>query len=340
LAKAILSCIISSSIVARRASDMAVLSCPVGCLFGALLMSVVVSDATAGAVDGTLTMWTDGRRTIEGSSCRFADPRGGGLDGPGAHSPYISRESYCAVSADLYDGGHACGRCYRLIYGGDEGLHGTPAGKSGSLIIKVVDSGAGGTDHFDCHLTAYTSLTSTAPGMFPIRFEPATCMTAGRYPDVTVLQGGNPWSIIALFSDLASPVSSAYITVDGQRFKMRQGSSAGWAGDVFLQGGAKRDHTVVSFYVKLADGTSANLVNCFSHWPLTVGDSCDFDRLQLSSSPMDLSMAAEMDLSMAPEIDSANQTRPIDQMVPNANVSNSTVTPQALSRGFLAPTIP
>jgi len=311
---------------------MAVFSCPVGFSFVALHMAAVVSDATASAVDGTLTMWTDGKRTIEGSSCRYADPRGGGLDGPGAHSPYISRESYCAVSADLYHGGQTCGQCYRLIYGGDAGLHGTPAGQSGSLIVKVVDSGAGGTDHFDCHLTAYTSLTSTAPGIFPIRFEPATCITAGLHPDVTVLQGGNPWSIIVLFSDLASPVSSAEITVDGQVFKMREGFSAAWAGDIFLPGSATRDHTVVSFHIKLTDGTSENMVNCFSHWPLKAKDSCDSDLLEVSSSPMDLSMAAEMD--------SANQTTSTNQTVPNANASNSTVAPQAWPQAFLAPTIP
>merc|ERR1719296_423167 len=89
----------------------------------------------AAAKKGTLTMWTRGMHTIEGSSCRFADPRGGGLYI--THSPSIQKQLYCAVSEDLYEDGRTCGRCYRLLYDGEPGVHGTPAGVQGSVIVEA-----------------------------------------------------------------------------------------------------------------------------------------------------------------------------------------------------------
>jgi len=63
----------------------------------------------------------------------------------------VKPKMYCAVSEDLYQKGKGCRQCYRVSW---DGVGGTDPGTPGSTEIQVVDSGAGGVDHFDCYLDA------------------------------------------------------------------------------------------------------------------------------------------------------------------------------------------
>jgi len=298
--------------------------------FSCILLVVSVGMADA-ATKGTLTMWTSGERTIEGSSCRFSDPRGGGLSGI-PHGAYIENQDYCAVSADLYEGGKACGRCYKLTYAGQGGLHGTPAGEPDSVVVKVVDSGAGGTNHFDCHLTAYTRLTHTAPGIFPISFERTKCGATGP-AGATVLQGGNPWSVIVLFSSLRSPVAKAEIDVDGQRFQMRQGFSAAWQAGVFLDHGPRRAQTVVSFKLQLVDNSRITIDRCFAHWPVKAGEMCRHGQAQHL---VVASVLTAGELSPSAEYSLMNSLGFASQGAPAEETTNSTERSPSRSQEFLA----
>merc|ERR1711902_46707 len=66
-----------------------------------------------------MTMWSLHSDVIVGSniaheggpsSCKFADPKNGGLSSPAATSPYIRTRMYCAADINsLYDHGKACG---------------------------------------------------------------------------------------------------------------------------------------------------------------------------------------------------------------------------------------
>jgi len=155
-------------------------------------------------------------------------------------------------------------------------------------------------------------------------------VTGSNLPAVTVLQGGNPWSIIVIFSNLVGPLASADIIVDGERFEMQQGTSAAWSAGVFLQGSPKREETTVSFEIQLVNGKVVHLTNCFAHWPLAAGDSCD----HISQIP-GVALASRLAPTL-PGLE-GSQTFLTSPIVPNANSTNQTDSWVGKPKQFLAP---
>merc|ERR1711920_1081988 len=101
---------------------------------------------------------------------------------------------------------------------------------------------------------------------------------------------------------------------------------------VFLDGSPKRDDTVVSFRIQRADGTIVNLKNCFSHWPLAAGDSCDTDHPELNF--------ALLGVATTLGNGSINQSISTNMTIPNSNAASLTEASQTRLNNFLAPTAP
>ena len=56
---------------------------------------------------------------------------------------------------------------------------------------QAEDSGSAKT--FDCHLTAFKTITGASTGVFPITYEPMDCDAGSGGPVATVLDGNNAW---------------------------------------------------------------------------------------------------------------------------------------------------
>ena len=137
-----------------------------------------------------MSMWSDTHDILvayksEGSACKFADRKMGGLKAATAQTPYITQKHYCAVNRGLFQNGEVCGQCYRLTYKGDQeqGL-----GRPGSAVVQIVDSGSWAT--FDCHMEVFNKITdyNNNTGFFPVSYQEVPCDTSSHGPVVGVLQ--------------------------------------------------------------------------------------------------------------------------------------------------------
>jgi hypothetical protein len=142
----------------------------------------------ATSVDGAgeLTMWTDSSSAVTGGSCEYANS--GAVSGGSTPwlDTYVTPGMYCAVSDDLYENGVGCGKCYTIVYNSADG--GTDTATSGTANVQVVDSGAGGSEHFDCFVTAFETLTGIKTGIFPVSFTQIDC---APQPLTAVIMDGN-----------------------------------------------------------------------------------------------------------------------------------------------------
>merc|ERR1712187_423857 len=92
------------------------------------------------------------------------------------------------------------------------GSSATDPGRAGELIVQVVDSGSAKT--FDCQLQAFQTITGSATGVFPISYEPVDCRTGNGVAVATMLDGNNAFFTKVIFSNLASPVDTAQLTIE------------------------------------------------------------------------------------------------------------------------------
>merc|ERR1719401_602848 len=171
-----------------------------------------------------MTMWSDSPTTIVGGSCEYANAATGGTSSPAATSPYVASKAYCAADAALYANGAHCGSCYRVSYDGSEA---TDAGRAGSLIVQIVDSGSAKT--FDCQVEAFEAITGARTGVFPISYEPVDCNVGTGGLTATVLDGENAWYTKVVFSNLPKAVIGAELVVGGQGFSMQRSGGATWS---------------------------------------------------------------------------------------------------------------
>eukprot|EP00435_Cladocopium_sp_Y103_P044166 s1424_g12.t1 len=146
--------------------------------FRTLLAACFLSHAWAKVYQGSMSMWASTHDTLvayksEGSACKFADRKMGGLTAATAQTPYITAKNYCAVNRGLFGNGEVCGRCYRLTYKGNH-----EQGRPGSAVVQIVDSGSWAT--FDCHMTAFNKITDYDTGFFPVSYEEVPCATASQ----------------------------------------------------------------------------------------------------------------------------------------------------------------
>jgi len=237
---------------------------------------VIAGPVLANGLSGTMSMWADTEDTLvgyksEGDSCKFADKEMGGLSAPTAQTPYIISKHYCAVNHEMFRAGSICGACYRITYAGDQpqGL-----GRLGSLVVQVVDSGAWAT--FDCHMSAFETITGASTNTFSIAYEPVPCATSSEGAVAAVLSYDYYWTKF-VFSDMKYPVESAEITVGDKSYEMNRvlrneqglrvlGYWAVWTGPV---------EGKVSFTLVDGHGNNAVLQNCFSGWAnRKPGSSC------------------------------------------------------------------
>jgi len=220
-------------------------------------LGILEPNLGAAGVKGGMTMWSNDESTVVGGACQFANKQTGGLRAKSARSPYIQNRGYCAVNSQRWRGGDACGECYQISYHGEAA---SDPGRPGSVEIQVVDSGA--DKDFDCELPAFKKATGSVTGIFPITFKQVPCNVAPGGMTATVL-ASNPYFLIVIFANSASPVRKATLTVGGKKFKMRR------RGATFsvITGGAKGD---VDFAVVAADGSAHSFSSCFASWPQSI----------------------------------------------------------------------
>lgn len=213
---------------------------------------------------GFMTMWSGSPTTIVGSACEYADASSGGVDAQSASSPYVGRRAYCAADAGLYNGGAACGSCFRVSYSGSGG---TDPGRAGSLVVQIVDSGSAKT--FDCQLDAFRAITGSDTGIFPVSYESVDCDVAPVGSTATVLVGNNAYYAKGIFADLKQAVTAAELHIAGEVFQMSRCSGATWNVSPNGKTGA------ADFVLTLADGEKVHLDGCFSSWPVPSLASCN-----------------------------------------------------------------
>merc|ERR1719229_1139517 len=215
-----------------------------------------------------MTMWSADPDIIVGSSCEYVNAAQGGLASPAATSPYITSKNYCAVSADLFEGGLACGRCYKLTFDGtDTTEHGCPA--AGSRIIQVVDSGS--AKEFDCQETVFEEISGCTTGVMGISYEEVECEGTGP-ATATVLDGDNAWYTKMIFSGLSHSVASASITVgEGELIQMNRNGGATWSASTPA---GISGNVAVTFKLTLDNEEIVELSECFGSWPQSTSASC------------------------------------------------------------------
>merc|ERR1712087_306838 len=153
----------------------------------------------------------------------------------------------------MFKGGSICGACYQIKYDGDQsqGL-----GRAGSLVVQVVDSGSWAT--FDCHMSAFHTITGASTNIFPIAFKMVPCLTSSEGAVAAVLSYDYYWTKF-VFGDTKYPVKSAELTVGAESYPMKRvlGYWAAWTGPVDGQ---------VSFTLIDDHGNKNVLRRCFAGW--------------------------------------------------------------------------
>merc|ERR1711981_626909 len=215
-------------------------------------------------------MWSASANTIVGGSCEDANSAQGGLASPAATSPYITSQRYCAVSADVFEGGLSCGRCYRLTFDGTDTTETTGCATAGSAIIQVVDSGS--AKEFDCQETVFKEISGCTTGVMGITYEEVECEGTGP-PTATILDGDNAWYTKVIFSGLSRAVSSASITVGAGNpgIQMTRNGGATWSTST-PDGIA--GNVPVTFKLTLDNDATVEMDACFNTWPQPTSASC------------------------------------------------------------------
>jgi len=216
---------------------------------------------------GQMTMWSASDTTIVGGSCEYANYAQGGIASAAAQSPYALSKFYCAVSADLYESGLGCGRCYKITFDGTDTSETTGCSTAGSAIIQVVDSGS--AKEFDCQTTAFEAITGCDTGVMGITYEEVACEGPGP-ATATVIYGGDKWYTKLVFSNLPHAVATASITVGGAQPVVMSKIGGPWAAST----SAALTDVAVTFDLVLDDGSPVTMTNCFGTWPQSTGASC------------------------------------------------------------------
>lgn len=232
-----------------------------------------------------MSMWASTHDTLvayksEGSACKFADRKMGGLTAATAQTPYITAKNYCAVNRGLFGNGEVCGRCYRLTF---KGNHEQGLGRPGSAVVQIVDSGSWAT--FDCHMTAFNKITDYDTGFFPVSYEEVPCATASQGPVVGVLQYDYYWTKF-VFSNLRYPVKTANLIIGGKDHPMKLvgGYWGAWTGPI---------NGDTSFKITEENGYTVRFNHCFGGWDKRqTGDACYADGHRSKSLQLRGSVAA------------------------------------------------
>jgi hypothetical protein len=213
------------------------------------------------ALSGTMTMWTNDPNAVKGSACGYANPSATALGAPWLTN-YVNKKMYCAVNDKLWNGGQACGRCYKISYGGTGG---TDPGRAGSAVIQVVDSGS--SAEFDCFLDAHKKITGAVTGIFPITYSQVSCQTSNT--TIVMQDGENAWYTKVLVAGGQRGVSSVKIAVGGKTYNMLRSVGATWYAQLAGATGG-----TATFTVAYEGGATKVVKNCFKDWPVPTGAQC------------------------------------------------------------------
>ena len=214
---------------------------------------------------GQLTMWTTDANAVKSASCEYASTTATSGGSTPWLTNYVTPGMYCAVSDDLFSNGVGCGSCYRVVY---NGVGGTDPGVAGSAIIQVVNSGAGGTKHFDCFLTAHKKITSASTGIFPVAYTKVACTSSPLA--AVILDGNNAYYTKVLFAGGTNGVKAATMMIGTTTISMSKVSGATWSAN--LSGATNK---AVSFKLTFSDGTTGTISGCFNNvWPVATGKQC------------------------------------------------------------------
>lgn len=213
------------------------------------------------ALNGRMTMWTTDNNAIKGSSCGFADISATAL-GDRWLNNYVKKKMYCAVNDKVWNGGQACGRCYRISY---SGTGGTDPGRAGSAVIQVVDSGS--SEEFDCFLDAHMKITGANTGNFPITYRQVPCQASNT--TIVMLDGENAWYTKVLVAGGTRGVKSVKMAVGGKTYSMLRSVGATW----YAQLAGKTGGATV-FTVAYEGNTTKVLRGCFKDWPVPTSTQC------------------------------------------------------------------
>jgi hypothetical protein len=211
-----------------------------------------------------MTMWTSDVTAVRGSSCGYADPSATRL-GDAWLNPYVKRKMYCAVNNDIWAGGQACGRCYRVSY---NGTGGTDPGRAGSAIIQVVDSGS--YESFDCFLDAHRAISGAITGNFPVTYRQVACRNPSN-TTVVMLDGNNAWYTKVLVAGGTRGVISVKISVGGKTYRMTRSVGATYFAQLSGATGGSATFTV---QYEAANVTTKIVRGCFRNWPVPTGTQC------------------------------------------------------------------
>eukprot|EP01083_Nonionella_stella_P239166 837384_1 len=209
-------------------------------------------------------MWTDSPSAVAGGSCEYASSTATARSNTWL-SPYVTGGNYCAVSEDLFQGGAGCGRCYSVSYDGSPASDG---GRAGNTVVQVVNSGAGGSNHFDCFIDGFRRITGSSTGIFPIQFSHVDCHGTAP-PTVVILDGNNASYVKVVFSGGSTGVASAKIRIGGSAFPMTRNSGATFYANT---NGARGQ---ASFEVSYDNGSKTTIKGCFGgSWPVQTSSVC------------------------------------------------------------------
>ena len=133
-----------------------------------------------------------------------------------------------------------------------------------------MDSGAGGQNHFDCFIDAFSTITGAKTGKFPISYEEVDCEDSPLA--VVVLDGPNANYVKVLVAGGKTGVQAVSLTLDGSKqYTMNKVVGATWAAS--LPDGLK--DVSVQFEVTFDDGSTETAGNCFGgKWPVGIGSQC------------------------------------------------------------------
>merc|ERR1712187_14419 len=102
-----------------------------------------------------------------------------------------------------------------------------------------------------------------ATGVFPISYEPVDCRTGNGGAVASMLDGNNAFFTKVIFSNLASAVESAQLTIEATSFTMDRAGGATWS-----KGGLNGITGAASFSLTLASGDVVAIDPCFGNWPV------------------------------------------------------------------------
>lgn len=229
--------------------------------------------ADAAAQSGWATMWATTNQDLIGSSCEYANAPVDSLTDPVLAS-YLRTGYHCAIGEE-FGIGEPCGKCYRLTSLNDNGRHGTP-GATSSAVVMVSNSGAGGTNHFDCILESFQAITGATSGVFDITYEQTACTDVSGVPTIINWADQNAWYCKMMFENIGGwgSLHTVRACLDGSKCSdLQRFSGQTWTGCP-TGTGSTMDFTLTQ-QSPSGDVSTIHCTCSVGAWPWPTGRRCE-----------------------------------------------------------------